>query len=319
MGEQLAEPMKLFGWDSNPFTFQILPEIYVGYENERQLIVSSLAAGEKFFLVLGPTGSGKTTFLKNLAMQLDSNAIYIPKPPKHAEDWTHVLDRMIRPGLLSFFNKRPKNLYEATEKMGEKYARKKVYLLIDEAHEASIESLEWLRVIVDQTPGLSVVLAGLPVFEKMLKENLETLMKRLSNTVKLTNLTKSETRELIKRRIELLGGEDIKPFSSDVLDVIYNRTAGFPREVLRVCNEYIHEAVTKNISTIDLHFIKDSVEEPRIPLETVDGLPERQKGILEILSEKGPLTPSEIINLLDIEEYKSKGNALRSVNNLLGR
>jgi type II secretory pathway predicted ATPase ExeA len=317
--EQVMEPMKLFGWDSNPFTFQILPEIYVGYEGERQAIISGLSSGEKFFLILGPTGSGKTTFLKNLVLHLDSYAVYIPKPPKKAEDWMIVLDRMLRPGLFSFLSKRPRNLYEATERLGDKFSKKRVYLLVDEAHEASTDSLEWLRVIADQTPGLSIVLAGLPVFERTLKENLETFMKRLTTTIKLTNLTKSETRELIKRRIEAIGGEDIKPFSSEVVDIIYNRTAGFPREVLRVCNEYIQGAVRKNVATIDLHFVHESVEEPRIPLETVDGLPERQKAVLEILSLKGPLTPSEIINELNIEEYKSKGNALRSVNNLLGR
>jgi len=317
--EQMQETMKLFGWKANPFTFQIMPETYVGYERERETLLAGMASGEKFFLLLGPTGSGKTTFLKNLMMRIDGNAMYVPKPPKKAEEWLQVFDSALRPGLFSFFGKRPRNLYEATERLEQKFATKKLYLLVDESHEASLDSLEWLRVLADQTPGLSVVLAGLPVFEKMLKENLETLMKRMTSTIKLTNLTKSETRELIKRRVELLGGEDIKPFSGEVVDVIYERTGGFPREVLRVCNEYVQNALQKRISTIDMHFIKQSVEEPRIPLETVDTLPERQRAVLEILALKGEMTPSEIIAELDIEDYKSKGNALRSANNLLGR
>jgi len=319
MTDEAKEPMKLFGWSSNPFTFQIMPETYVGYEKERETLLTGMASGEKIFLILGPTGSGKTTFLKNMMMRIQGNVMYVPKPPKKAEEWLQVFDQALRPGLFSFFGKKPKNLYEATERLEQKFATKKLYLLVDESHEASLDSLEWLRVLADQTPGLSVVLAGLPVFEKMLKENLETLMKRMTSTIKLTNLTKSETRELIKRRIESLGGDDIKPFSSEVVDVIYERTGGFPREVLRVCNEYIQEASRRNIATIDMHFVKQSVEEPRIPLETVETLPERQKAVLEILALKGEMTPSELIAELDIDDYKSKGNALRSANNLLTR
>jgi type II secretory pathway predicted ATPase ExeA/predicted transcriptional regulator len=312
--------IKIFNWQSNPFTFKIIPDVFVGYESEREKIYSALISGEKFLLVLGPTGSGKTTLLKHLLERLDGyDVLYLPKPPKDPNDWLSVFDKVLRPGLFSFLRKKTVNLYNLSDEMSKKLKNKRFFLLLDECHEASIESLEWLRTITDQIENMSVVIAALPIFEKILKQNLETFMKRITLSVKLTNLTKSEMRELIKRRVERAGGEDIKPFTTDVLDFIYERTAGFPREVLRVCNEIVQEALDKNITTIDSYFIKESAHEKRIPLQSIESLPERQKIVMNILREKGELTPSEIIKGMDSEEYKNKGNAIRAVNNILKR
>ena len=315
--------VKLFHWNSNPFTFRILPDLFVGYEKECQSIINGVNNGSKFALLMGPTGSGKTTLMKHLTRRLDcARMLYISKPPKKPEDWVTAFQDILKRGFLgSFFNRSKHiNLYNLSEKLNKKLNGNRCVLFVDECHEASLESLEWLRTLVDHVDYLSVVLAGLPVFENILKSNLETFMRRVDVREELTNLTKSETRELIKRRVENSGGEDIKPFTHGTIDHIYERTGGFPREIIRMCNSLTQKALEKNISIIDTDFLKE-IEEPapRISLDKINSLPERQRLILETLAQHGELSPSDVISRMEIDDYKDRENAVRSVNNLLRR
>jgi type II secretory pathway predicted ATPase ExeA len=313
-----------FKWEGNPFTFDIMPDLFVGYNKEVDSIFHSVNMGDKFSLLLGPTGSGKTTMLMMLAAKFRNyeHVMYIPKPPRNSADWIAVFGRFTRPGFLkSIFSRgNGTTLYSLSEKLNKKLNGKKCILFVDESHEASVESLEWLRVITDQTGGLSVVLAGLPSFEGMLKTNLETFLQRINARVELSTLTKAETRELIKKRIESKGGEDIKPFTPSSVEYIYERTGGFPREVLRLCSEMAQKSLQKNITTIDSDFLKEmEAPESRVPLETITELPERQRIVLETLAKKGEMTPSETVKNTRFENYKDNENAVRSVNNLLRR
>ncbi len=318
--------MKLFGLQGNPFVFKILPDLFVGYEKEIDSLIDNVSNGCKFTLILGPTGSGKTTMMKNIINKIHGygRVFYVPKPPNDPEEWKKIFTEIVRPGFFRRLFFRPKikdiTIYEVGEWINRRSKNKRLLLLVDECHESSRESLEWLRTLTDQVDSLSLVLAGLPVFEKKLMEELETLRRRIENRIELTNLTSPETRELIKKRVEWMGGEDVKPFTSNSVHFVYDRTNGFPREVLRVCNELVQNALEKNISTIDTDFLKESKRyEKRASMESIEELPYRQKHILQILSTGGDMTPSQIVRQMGPDDYTDKGNAVRSVNNILRR
>jgi type II secretory pathway predicted ATPase ExeA len=321
----MANNFEVFDWNSNPFNFRIVPELFVGHDKEVNDIVLSINNGNKYTMILGPTGSGKTTLMKRLSSKLNGSykhIYYLSKPPKDPDDWLTVFERITKPGFLDLLFHRGNgvNLYSLSSIMNVKLGNESVMLFVDEIHEASLDSLEWLRALVDHVENMSVVMAGLPVFENILKSNLETLMRRINFQVHLSNLTKSETREMIKRRIESYGGEDIRPFTYNTIDFIFNQTGGFPREILRVCDELVQKAMNRNITTIDLDFLKESdVSSARMSLDILNTMPQRQKSILETLSKHGNMTPTEVIDNMDLSEYKDRDNAVRSVNNLLRR
>jgi len=316
-------PVKYFNWETNPFNFRVLPDLFVGYMGEVSNISDSLENGDKFSLLIGPTGSGKTTMLKFLATKFDGRRklIYVSKPPKNPDDWVDIFTNFTGVSFMEKVRKKKPNLYNIEEWVNNKTDNKMIIMLIDESHEASIDTMEWLRTFTDHIDNLSVVLAGLPSLEPMLKDNLETFMRRLSTRVELTNLTKSETRELIKRRIEWAGGDDIKPFTQEAIEAIYDKSNGFPREIIRICNELVHNAFTKRISTIDSNFLNEisEVRVERVSINEINGLPSKQREILIMLQKEGELKPSEIVDRIDLEGYKNKENAIRSVNNILKR
>jgi len=321
----VASPVEFFGWKSNPFTFDVIPEIFVGNIHEVNQILDSINNKDKLSFIVGTTGSGKTTLLRSIETRYSNNGfrhvIYISKPPKQPEDWVKVFKKIVRGGMFSVFSRKDEvSLYNLSDAMNRKLNGSRCLLLVDEAHEASMDSLEWLRVMSDQVGGITTVMAALPILESKLKDSLETFLRRVSTRVELTNLSKSETRELIKRRIENVGGDDIRPFTQDAVELIYDRTGGFPREILRTCNDAAQEAFRRGISTIDAEFLMENGRPAqKMPLEKVSELPEKQRILLETLQKKGEQTPSELIANLELEGYKDNENAVRSVNNLLNR
>ncbi|MBN2101858.1 MAG: AAA family ATPase [Candidatus Aenigmarchaeota archaeon] len=334
------EDVILFGWNENPFTFKILPDIFIGYENEIQSILSGIKGNSKVTIILGPTGSGKTTLLKHLIKnKLSSkNILYLPKPPRDPADLVNILMNFTKNSIFRKLLSRKKdvNLYNIADYMNSKIKNGHVLLVIDEANESTTETMEWLRTLSDQITNMTLVMAGLPVLENKMKSELETFYRRIDNSVKLTNLNQMETRELIKRRIERAGGEGLKPFTPRMVDMIYEKTGGFPREILRMCNSYVNEAIKKNITMIDVD-LKSDIEdvkehsvvrnapafrrqESKTVYDSIEEMPQKQKDIIDILSShiKG-LTPTEIVSKMNLKSYKNRDNAIRSVNNILRR
>lgn len=311
-----------FGWKTNPFSFRIIPEIFTGYHNDIDVLLNGVNDGSRFSLITGPTGTGKTTIMKHLIQKLgqEKQLLYLPKPPADPKDFVDIFTTNLR---LNFFEKnitrKDINLYNLGDFVNSKTKDSKVILFVDECHEAPAATFEWLRSLSDQIDNISIVLAGLPLFESMISQNLDTLLKRVNIKIQMGNLSKSETANLIKKRVEFVGGQDIKPFTSESVDVIYDRTAGYPREILRLCEQIMQKAAIKNISIVDPEFIEAEQGFKAASEPTFDEMSQRQKNIIDALKANKALTPAEMVEKIDLSEYKTKDNAIRSINNILKR
>jgi len=279
---------------------------------------------EKVMLLIGPTGAGKTTLLKRFTEIMDQThvVVYITKPPQNPEEFVHIFKSVLKPSFLDRLLSRDKiTLYELPDYSNKKLKGRQMILLVDECHEAAIPVLEWLRTLSDQVDNISIIMAGLPTLEGILEQKLETLMNRVTSKTTLTSLSREETEDLIRKRITFAGGTGTGPFSPQVLDVIFHRTGGFPRNVLKMCDELVIEAATKQSQVIDENIL-EGVKTPQITTSSanfVDTLPEKQKEILKIISEAGPLNPNDLASRIGVEEYKTEDHASRSVNNILRR
>lgn len=322
----VKERLEKFDWDSNPFTFRIYPDIMVGYEEESRSVLEAIDSNEKLSIVLGDTGAGKTNLLRWIHNKYSDKyeVHYLPKLPKNEEELLEYLENeILKPG---FFSRMFKNysLYNIYSDINRKINSKCVFL-IDEGHEASLEVLRWLRTALDHIDNLIVVAAGLPVFVDTLKDDVNTLYSRATNILKLESLNKNESFNLIRERIEEVGGDGFSPFTQDAIMEIYELADGFPREILRYCDKMLTFAVRENRSIIDSEDVyevidteDDEHEEKNSENESLN-LTEKQNKIVEILSREGKASSSEVAEEIGTENYRSRSHAIRSVNNILKR
>lgn len=315
----VLEWLHAMNWKTNPFIFNINPALFVGYRAQTERIMMALEEKHKFLLVLGSTGSGKTTLMRWLQGRLKSDVMYVGKPPQRADEFVTIFSEKYPKHWYAFWSRQLSSLYQIPDFLNSKLRNKHLVILLDEAHEASGDVLEWLRVLNDQVENMSIVLSGLPVFEDNLRNNLETFVRRVTAKISLLSLTKEETKELIVMRIKNAGGRGDE-FSDDVISKIHEYTGGFPREIIRVCDELMNNAILQGKTHIDFDIGKERNEYITESRTSVPSLIEKmtpmQKEVLELLS-KRPLTPGQIADSTDLTKYKSRQHAVRSVNNIV--
>ncbi len=340
----VTEYVDALGWRENPFTFRIYPDLMVGYEKESQDLLYTVQSHNKISLVVGETGAGKTTLLRWLEQQTGMPTCFMSKPPRDPDRFlTHLSRELSPPSLFSrFFG--DNDPYDVPERLQRKLSEPTL-LLVDEGQETTVEVLEWVRTLTDTVDNLIVVLSGLPGFADTVQREVHTLHSRTTTLLQLESLNRDETLELIRRRIEHVGGTHFEPFTQDALLHIYERSNGFPREVLRICNVLLLDAARNRRHIIDVEAVKQNPrlqeisaqpaakDAPRTgepgkeengreatpqPASTIL-LTEKQEEIVDALLDAETATAAELVEVLDTSSYKSRDHAVRSINNILNR
>lgn len=315
---------------------KIDPKLFTGYEEQVKAALSHVENRHKIAMVTGSTGAGKTHLLKWLESTLERSAkLYVSKPPAQPEGFVDIFTSLFGIGIMDRLFGRKPNLYTLPKYINSHLRGTHLVFLLDEAHETDRNVLEWLRVLLDQIDSASLIMAGLPNLESKVRDELQTLDQRITTRITLTALDRANTRALIRKRIEAAGGTDVRPFTDSAVDMIYSRTGGFPREILKMCDRLVHEAVEKNWDAIEAANIEEyrEVPQPKVRVEeatvtfspkpptqdTIDNLPFKQRQILESLEKTDWLTPTAIAEQTGVEDYATKQHAIRSINNILHR
>lgn len=322
--EEVSEWFDEVGLQRNPFTLRIDPDLFVGYEDELRKLSHHIQENRKFAMISGATGAGKTTLLKLVEEKFsnDFEILYLSKPPEY-EEIVDIFTEEIRPSFFERIFGINVSIHDLSDYLN-KRLNENLLMLVDEAHESDVKVLQWLRTITDQVDKIQFIFAGLPTIDDKLKDNVETLKSRVTTRIDLTTLDKDETKELVRRRIEDAGGDGISPFTDDCVKQIYEKTGGFPREVLKICDKMINWALENDKKDIDqLKDFEDDMkkeeEEKERSRDFLKDLPYKQREIVKILSDEDELFPSDIAEKLGTDSYKTKQHAVRSVNNILRR
>ncbi|MFB6077032.1 MAG: BlaI/MecI/CopY family transcriptional regulator [Candidatus Nanohaloarchaea archaeon] len=165
---------------------------------------------------------------------------------------------------------------------------------------------------------------------------------RATASVTLQSLDKDHSIELVRKRIEQVGGSSIEPFTQSALLRIYEATDGFPREILRVCHDCTVTAAEADKSIIDEDDVDDVLDEGADDMNSeggasgtetdadgtggettesgdIDRLTPKQRAVYDAIVDLEEATSGDIVDRIGAEDYESRSHAIRSVNNILRR
>lgn len=233
--------------------FSIVPNSRFLYQSRRHKeaifqIQAGLGEGGGFAMLTGEVGTGKTTIAKSILNTLaeTTRAGLILNPTfSNIELLEAICDEF---DLLYEPQSSLKHLNQLIHHfLLDNHAKRiQTLLVIDEAQHLSVDVLEQLRLLTNlETESqklLKVLLIGQPELQQKLKmPQLRQLAQRMTGRYHLLPLNQDETRDYIKFRLTLAGGNP-ELFSSHSIKYIAKHTNGIPRLINLVCDASLKQA-----------------------------------------------------------------------------
>lgn len=141
---------------------------------------------------------------------------------------------------------------------------KKIVIIVDEAQNLPVETLEELRILsnmeTDKEKLLQIILLGQPELEEKLESNqLRQLRQRITIITHLRNLSFDETVKYINYRFAKAGNPAVN-ISDGVYRLVYSYTEGNLRKVNLLMERALMSAFVENNQFIDNRHIKAAAE-----------------------------------------------------------
>jgi general secretion pathway protein A len=134
-------------------------------------------------------------------------------------------------------------------------------LVVDEAHHLSAEILEEIRLLTNletsQQKLLQIILAGQPELDQKLDSHeLRQLKQRVALRCHLDPLSANETKEYMRRRLQIAGAVGaVDIFSGPAIEAVFRHSQGIPRLVNTVCENALLVGYAKHAATITSEII----------------------------------------------------------------
>ncbi|HWJ41209.1 MAG TPA: AAA family ATPase [Candidatus Limnocylindrales bacterium] len=258
-----------FGLDGPPFRFTPSPGVlYLGAAHRECLAALEWALLHDqcgFMLLMGETGTGKTTLL-NTVMSRQLPNLQIASVPNPRLSFVEIM-RVVLPQLGVTTNERGKlELIQALERaVAKRPLGSRTAIIIDEAQNLTDENLEDLRLLVNsvnaQEREIQIVLMGHPeLIDRLSAHHLRQLRERISTKVTLPGLSAPESLAYIDCRLKAQSGS-MRLFEADAIAYLIGAAAGIPRRLNVLCHNSLLLAYSKNQSTVTLDVAREVVSD----------------------------------------------------------
>jgi general secretion pathway protein A len=264
---------KVLGLEEEPFSTSPDPAFfYESIEHKEAHLRLEIAVKLKrgLSVILGDVGSGKTTLARKLFGQFSDNAQY---------EFCMILDPTANTEqeFLSLLADAFEIPIEQSSSFGFKKAlerrifqqgideNKTVILLIDESQKLTHHALEVLRTLLNYETNkyklLQLVLFGQMELLPQIK-GIKNFWDRIALKYVINPLNPKEARELIMYRLKQAGYKQRIPlFNSEAMQVIYDYTKGYPRQITMVCHNALEMLILRNKEVVDREIIEELIDE----------------------------------------------------------
>ncbi len=275
-----------FGLKEKPFNLTPDPDyIYMSpaHENAFTHLEYALAENKGFVVITGEIGAGKTTLINFLLNKIPqdvdvgiiNNTSVAPGQfiRMICEEFEVAVAGTTKAGMLDRFQHFLMECFSG---------KKRVVLIIDEAQNLSIRTLEEIRMLsnleAEKQHLIQIILAGQPELRtKLKKKELEQLAQRVTVHSHLVGLDSEEVARYIRHRLFVAGADHRELFTDDAIETVFRYSKGIPRVINILCDAALVYGFADELPLIDARIVEDVVND------------KKAAGLFDPSREKGPV------------------------------
>jgi general secretion pathway protein A len=261
---------KYFGLQEKPFEITPDPKfLYLSAKHKEALahLLYSVNESKGFTVVTGEVGTGKTVLLRTLLDRMDgeTRTAFLFNPKLNSNDFFRSICEDLELNITG--GSKAEYLSHLQSYLLDSFAqKKKVVLIIDEAHTLGGELLEEVRLLTNlETPErklLQVILLGQPELDEILeKPEFRPLKQRISVRYRLTPLSWDETKAYVKKRLKAAGARNLYLFTPKALKTIYRYSKGIPRLINVVCDNALLNGYASDKRVIGRSIVQEVIDD----------------------------------------------------------
>jgi general secretion pathway protein A len=240
----MTEYTQFYGFSENPFDISPDPKFFFSAESHSEALAGLLYGINQrkgFVLILGEEGIGKTTLIHHLITTLDRNIKTVFFPQSQI-----TFEQMLKEIILTL--ELPLKVEVKGSMLHELYyylirsleQDENVVIIIDEAHNISLEAIEELRLLsnleTSKSKLLQIVIVGQQELKaKLRSEVIRQINQRIVVSSQISPLTEEESLRYIDHRLKIVGSGRSEIFTTEALSLICRHAKGIPRVINILC------------------------------------------------------------------------------------
>lgn len=236
---------KHFQFKRKPFEQLPNPEfLYLTDQHDEALtrMQFAVAINDSFMIITGEVGSGKTTLVRKMLSEMPTELTLAFITHTRVTDVELLQSILLEFGVRPFDMGKIELLAELRRFIELQHSEsKRVVIIVDEAQNLSVDTLEELRLLTCldsvEEKALNIILIGQPQLSQLIDSpDLEQLRQRCRLRFHLHCLSEKQTSDYIQHRMKIAMGHDTSIFDAPAKRLVYKNTRGVPRLVNTLCD-----------------------------------------------------------------------------------
>ena len=262
-----------YGLTCKPFQLNPDPSFYFASKQHRRAMAYleyGLNQNEGFIVVTGEVGAGKTTIVRGLLNDLDSEkvvAAQLVSTQLDAEDTLRMIAGAFGVGTR---NVGKSEMLLALEAFLVDVTRqgKRCLLIVDEAQNLTPRAVEELRMLSNFQFGtqalLQSFLIGQPEFRKIMQSpQMQQLRQRVIAACHIGPMDQDETEAYIEHRLKCAGSKGSPRFDAGAFEALFEASGGVPRRINAHCDRLLLSGFLSGKSEFTRADVEDVARELR--------------------------------------------------------